>query len=261
MSECPGAGSDQGERTSDTSASDSESGQGRLCDRIAYCIKENNDRLQAAKGKLYNILGSKPLGSSIPQWIDPDMKKTILQWRDINAKRTMNLFENKQMGYNFNTCANCHEAILCNNQAGNRQQNPHQEFVCFRCAGCENASESESGSRATHSRKKRKSGPGYSVLFSAEKNNSCPCDVPVELQGLSEAEEMLIARIQPLIRCTHLKGGVLSMSGHTCGYYQDATPMLNVLPRIPAEVTEVSCQCTRQTPLSSHCLASQSSSV
>ena len=45
-------------------------------------------------------------------------------------------------------------------------------------------------------------------LFSSD-NNMYPGSVPAELQGLSQTEEMLIARSCPIMRVIHLKGGQL----------------------------------------------------
>ena len=44
-------------------------------------------------------------------------------------------------------------------------------------------------------------------LFSSD--NMYPGSVPAELQGLSQTEEMLIARCYPIMRVIHLKGGQL----------------------------------------------------
>jgi len=222
-------------------ASESEGGQTRLTERISYLMKENKELLDKGKQRLYNLLGKKPLGSSIPQWISADMRENILKWRQSEAKKNSDTFENIQMGYSYKVCDNCKEAVLWNNQVTSNINDPfhgthrvNEPFICHRCGGKGHVYDERDHGTAESKVDQ------YFDLFSSEKNNSCPCEVPPELSGLSEAEEMLIARIQPLIKCTHLKGGVLSMSGHTCGYYQDATPVLNVLPRIPEEVTEVS---------------------
>jgi len=54
-----------------------------------------------------------------------------------------------------------------------------------------------------------------------------PNDLPV----LSEFEEMLIARTQPIMACYRKKGGQSGMKGHCANVYQDHTIVLNSLPQ------------------------------
>ena len=72
-------------------------------------------------------------------------------------------------------------------------------------------------------------------LFSSD-NNMDPGSVPAELQGLSQTEEMLIARCCPIMRVIHLKGGQLGYGGHVVNVAQDITTFAATLPRLAADV-------------------------
>ena len=72
-------------------------------------------------------------------------------------------------------------------------------------------------------------------LFSSD-NNMYPGSVPAELQGLSQTEEMLIARSCPIMRVIHLKGGQLGYGGHVVNVAQDITTFAATLPRLAADV-------------------------
>ena len=71
-------------------------------------------------------------------------------------------------------------------------------------------------------------------LFSSD--NMYPGSVPAELQGLSQTEEMLIARSCPIMRVIHLKGGQLGYGGHVVNVAQDITTFAATLPRLAADV-------------------------
>ena len=63
-----------------------------------------------------------------------------------------------------------------------------------------------------------------------------PGSVPAELLGLSQTEEMLIARCCPIMRVIHLKGGQLGYGGHVVNVAQDITTFAATLPRLAADV-------------------------
>ena len=63
-----------------------------------------------------------------------------------------------------------------------------------------------------------------------------PGSVPAELKGLSQTEEMLIARCCPIMRVVHLKGGQLGYGGHVVNVAQDITTFAATLPRLAADV-------------------------
>ena len=66
-----------------------------------------------------------------------------------------------------------------------------------------------------------------------------PGSVPVELQGLTQTEEMLIARCCPIMRVLHLKGGQLRYGGHVVNVAQDITTFAATLPRLATNVPPV----------------------
>ena len=81
--------------------------------------------------------------------------------------------------------------------------------------------------------KKDNQGP---KLFSSD-NNMDPGSVPAELLGLSQTEEMLIARCCPIMRVIHLKVGQLGYGGHVVNVAQDITTF--VQPRNHTNVQPV----------------------
>ena len=63
-----------------------------------------------------------------------------------------------------------------------------------------------------------------------------PGSVPPQLQGLTQTEEMLIARCNTIMRVLHLKGGQLGYGGHIVNVAQDVTTFAATLPRLAADV-------------------------
>ena len=61
--------------------------------------------------------------------------------------------------------------------------------------------------------------------------------VPVELQGLTYAEEAAVSRISVIMYCKKLKSGVRSLSGNLSFLYQEQEEMMNVLPRHPSTLS------------------------
>ena len=72
-------------------------------------------------------------------------------------------------------------------------------------------------------------------LFSSD-NNMYPGSVPAELQGLSQTEEMLIARSCPIMRVIHLKGGQLG-SDVRSNQLQQKSPTGSLPPAVPVAIT------------------------
>ena len=71
--------------------------------------------------------------------------------------------------------------------------------------------------------------------FSAS-NNMDPGDVPEDLQGLTEIEEMLISRIFPVISVYCLRGGQYAYRGNVINFSQDVSEFVTRLPRIPSSL-------------------------
>lgn len=63
-----------------------------------------------------------------------------------------------------------------------------------------------------------------------------PGSVPDDLRGLTQTEEMLIARCCPIMRVLHLKGGQVGYGGHVVNVPQDITTIADALPRLAADV-------------------------
>ncbi|XP_059068385.1 uncharacterized protein LOC131858917 [Cryptomeria japonica] len=62
-------------------------------------------------------------------------------------------------------------------------------------------------------------------------NNMDPDQQPICLQRLSQIEDMLIARVSPVLQVTYARGGQLKYSGHTICFPQDITTIASYLPR------------------------------
>ena len=64
-----------------------------------------------------------------------------------------------------------------------------------------------------------------------------PSEVPLELQGLTQVEEMLIARAFPVIQVyTKPNGGQKAYKGHVLTLPHDVQSIANVLPRYPSDI-------------------------
>src|SRR2546421_106808 len=71
--------------------------------------------------------------------------------------------------------------------------------------------------------------------FSAE-NNMDPGEVPEELKDLSEIEEMLIARVFPVLSVYRLRGGQHGYRGNVINFPQDVGEFASRLPRSPSSL-------------------------
>ena len=63
-----------------------------------------------------------------------------------------------------------------------------------------------------------------------------PSPVPKELQGLTQVEEMLIARVFPVISVYTKPGGQKAYKGHCINFSQDIKQLADSLPRYPREL-------------------------
>ena len=75
-------------------------------------------------------------------------------------------------------------------------------------------------------------------LFSAE-NFMIPSCVPEVLQGLTQIEEMLIARALPIMKVYIKPGGQRGYSGHCINLPQKVTDLAKSLPRCPKDIPVV----------------------
>lgn len=74
--------------------------------------------------------------------------------------------------------------------------------------------------------------------FSKE-NNMIPSVVPLQLQGLTQIEEMLIARALPIMRIYVKPGGQRGYSGHCINLPQNVAELANSLPRYPKDLSVI----------------------
>jgi len=63
-----------------------------------------------------------------------------------------------------------------------------------------------------------------------------PSTIPIELQGLTQIEEMLIARALPIMRVYIKPGGQRAYSGHCINLPQNMTDLALTLPRYPKDL-------------------------
>uniref|UniRef100_A0A1X7U168 DUF6570 domain-containing protein n=1 Tax=Amphimedon queenslandica TaxID=400682 RepID=A0A1X7U168_AMPQE len=70
-------------------------------------------------------------------------------------------------------------------------------------------------------------------------NNINPGPVPPQLQDLSQAEEMLVSAIMPVMSIYRLLHGQCDYSGHVINFPQDIKSFATRLPRLPTEINIV----------------------
>ena len=64
-----------------------------------------------------------------------------------------------------------------------------------------------------------------------------PSKVPLELQGFTQVEEMLIARAFPVFQVyTKPNGGQKAYTGHVLTLPNDVQSIANILPRYPSDI-------------------------
>ena len=63
-----------------------------------------------------------------------------------------------------------------------------------------------------------------------------PLPLPVELSGMSDAKQMLIARLAPTVHVHMLRHGGIASKGHCIAFPQAVKEPATILPRLPAEV-------------------------
>ena len=104
-------------------------------------------------------------------------------------------------------------------------------FSC--CEVCNERRLEGKGTRnmCTHCRRDKKVPKVWS-----EENNMDPMSVPEELSEMSDAEQMLIARLAPTVHVHMLKHGGIASRGHCIAFPQAVQEPATILPRLPAEV-------------------------
>lgn len=131
--------------------------------------------------------------------------------KSYNGKQFVDKKFHKSLEMTLLQCLTCKEAWPLSNSSKHLKVS---EYECFRC-------------------KKEKMSP---KKFSAE-NDMIPSKVPPELQGLTQIEEMLIARAFPVIQVyTKPNGGQKAYKGHVLTLPHDLQHIANVLPRYPSDI-------------------------
>ena len=120
------------------------------------------------------------------------------------AYSAIRAFEVEQMTYAFSFCEVCKERRL-------------------ECKGTRNM--------CTRCRRDKK----VPKVWSGE-NNMDPMAVPEILSDMSDAEQMLIARLAPTVHVHLLKHGGIASKGHCIAFPQAVQEPATILPRLPAEV-------------------------
>ncbi|CAN0328963.1 unnamed protein product, partial [Ascophyllum nodosum] len=72
--------------------------------------------------------------------------------------------------------------------------------------------------------------------FSAD-NDMDPGDMPPQMEGMTQIEQMLIAKVAPIMRVYRLKGGQYAHGGHHVNIPQDVTGFTTSLPRLAADIS------------------------
>lgn len=110
-------------------------------------------------------------------------------------------FHDKQRKWKHHQCDVCHETWP------NRSNSVSEHYICLRCK-----------------RDKRQ------IKLFSDQNDMDPGKVPPSLEGLSQIEEMLIARVCPIMCVFRLKGGQRGYNGHVLNLPQDLQGFLDKLP-------------------------------
>ena len=125
------------------------------------------------------------------------------KWAAVNMKKF-----HESMIFKIWHCQVCHEAWPLS--VKNKKV---AQYICSRCVRDKNSIKT----------------------FSAE-NNMIPSPVPKELQGLTQIEEMLIARAFPVMSVYTKPGGQRAYKGHCINFPQDIQEFADTLPRYPKEL-------------------------
>ena len=129
-----------------------------------------------------------------------------------HVPKNLDMFH-KSNEYVVHQCTVCLEAwpLVSNGNTSTTSQ-----YLCLRC-----------------SRDKK-----HPKTFSKE-NNMIPSAVPCELQGLTQVEEMLIARALPIMRVYVKPGGQRGYSGHSINLPQNIEELASSLPRYPKDLSVI----------------------
>ena len=172
------------------------------------CNQEHN----AADKKMY--LSQQPECSQVRNAADKEMYLSQFEGQKNGpiheqkwAIKNMQSFHNS-MKFKIHRCNICFEAWPLSEKSKTKEP-----YICSRCVRDKNA-----------------------VKKFSVQNNMIPSQVPIELQGLTQLEEMLIARVFPVISVYTKPGGQKAYKGHCINFSQDIQELADSLPRYPKEL-------------------------
>ena len=112
-----------------------------------------------------------------------------------------------------------------------------QKMQLYLCQVCHEAWPLKSTKTAheTYQCKRCKMDKKFPKKFSRE-NNMLPSEVPIELQHLSQCEEILIARAFPIMQVYTKAGGALGYKGHVINLPNNVQHIADVLPHSPKDI-------------------------
>ena len=87
----------------------------------------------------------------------------------------------------------------------------------------------------THGYKRCSSDKKNPKAFSAG-NDMDPGDLPPQMERMTQVEQMLIAKVAPIMRVYRLKGGQYAHGGYVVNIPQDVTGFTTSLPRLAADI-------------------------
>ena len=164
--------------------------------RAAETVEQREERLKKNRERTHLTRSKKRAGRTQYRNVDGRLPEADL--------KLLNDFLSKIDRISNNLCPVCNECF------------PSIEFVQGECRRCH----SEKGELKKFSRR----------------NNMDPGEVPDELQGLTQIEEMLIAQIFPIVSVYCLRGGQYAYRGNVINFPQDVLEFATHLPRHPSSL-------------------------
>ncbi|CAH3181256.1 unnamed protein product [Porites lobata] len=169
---------------------------------------------------------------------------------DKRATYKKNILENKRASYRNEKSEtisdgqnkSCANPIHEQKQAQNNMNIFHKsnEFSVSQCTVCFEAWPLKSNPRrANHYQCQRCTRDKQQPKKFSKENDMLPSLVPLQLLGLTQVEEMLIARALPIMRVYIKPGGQRGYSGHVINLPQNIAELAHSLPRYPKDLSVI----------------------
>ena len=136
-----------------------------------------------------------------------DRRETYVQRHRNSALDAGQLFRQYMKSLHWNTCLNCFKSF------------PSLVLINERCKSCDSSFKN-----------------GTEGIYTAG-NNMNPQEVPPVLQDLSLTEELMIARIHPVLSVFRIQGQQFKYSGNVINFPQDVQGFAQSLPHNPANIS------------------------